>query len=122
MSTLASADLGPSDDEEDADFVPQASKRTTAKKTKRRRSQSPSDGDSQSSDSDDDAEPVEDTEAKRLKLDQEEAEAAEARRRAAETFAAMKQSAVVPKVEAAPKVEVKLVQVKRPRRFAGETL
>lgn len=136
MSTLATADLGPSDDEGDTDFVLPAPKAKRSKKrgahgVKRVRSgsQSASDGESSGSsdqDGDDDADDDGDDEVKRLRAEHAEAQAEERKRRAADAFKAMQEEARAP-VKAAGEVkaaaaEVEMVEVKRPRRFAGETI
>ncbi|KAL1410214.1 hypothetical protein Q8F55_004219 [Vanrija albida] len=122
MSTLATADLGPSDDENDGDFVPQAAaKKPKAKGGKRPRSGS-HDSDSDSS-SDDGGDDDGDDELKKLRAERAEAEAAERKKRAADAFKAMQEEARsgAPAAAAAPK-EVEMVEVKRARRFAGETI
>jgi hypothetical protein len=127
MSTLATADLGPSDDEADDDFVPSGPKpkRPKGKGGKRLRSGSQSSSGSGSSDDDGDDDDVND-EVKRLRAEREEALAAERKQRAADAFRAMQEEAraPAPKVDspAANKDEVEMVEVKRPRRFAGETI
>lgn len=121
MSTLATAELGPSDDENDGDFVPQApAKKSKVKGAKRPRSAS-HDSDSDSSGSDDDGE-ADDDELKKLKAERAEAEAAERKKRAADAFRAMQEEARSGVPAAAAPKEVEMVEVKRPRRFAGETI
>jgi hypothetical protein len=119
MSTLASAALS-SDDEGDADFqLPEP--KSKGKSRKRPRSNSASG--SSSSDSDDELDTIDTTEAQKLKAEQEAAESEERRKRAAAAFEAMKMgsTAAVNK----PSLSIAgsgMVEVKRARNFAGETI
>ena len=123
MSTLNTANFG-SDDEEDQDFVlpptKPAKKNGQSSKKRTRGSQSPS----SSSDSDDSEVDKDDemkNEAKRLKLEAEEAQALRREKEAEETYKAMLAESTLdhrPKVEA----KVEMVEIKRPRQFAGETI
>lgn len=113
MSTLATADLG--SDDEDADFVLP----TKEPKSKRTRSGS----DSESSGDEDDAEPEDDITAK-LRQEAEDAAAEARKQRAADAFKAMQEEVKAPKVasQAAKEDEVEMIEIRRPRRFAGETI
>ncbi|BEI79530.1 hypothetical protein CcaverHIS002_0100590 [Cutaneotrichosporon cavernicola] len=109
MSTLATADLGPSDDEDDTDFVLAPPKPKV--KGKRLRGLSGSDTSDSEEEGEDDANP---------KAEALDAEAKARSARAAAAFAEMKAEAWAPR-----KVETKeeeMVKVQRPRRFAGETI
>jgi hypothetical protein len=109
MSTPATADLG--SDEEDVDYVPTSPKRKTAK---RRRSGLSSSSTSSGHDE------VDEVEVKRSKLVAEN----ERRLKAAEAFAAMREEGVERSSREADKLEkeeMEMVEVKRARRFAGET-
>lgn len=132
MSTLATADLGSSDDEADANYTPSLPKPRKAKlKVKRPRptsgsgSGSGSNDDSESSASSGEDAPLEDGEAQRLRLEQETLEAAERRRKVQEEFAKMRDESIAgpsSKPSPPPTREVEMVEVKRARRFAGETI
>jgi hypothetical protein len=116
MSTLASAEL-PSDDDSDTDFVPVAPAKSKSKSKGKRRRSSDESGSGSGSSSDDDAV---DEEAKRHKLDLEAAGTEERKRKAAEAFRAMQAEVVGGPREV--KAEVEMVEVRRARRFAGETI
>ncbi|WVQ73877.1 hypothetical protein IAR50_003458 [Cryptococcus sp. DSM 104548] len=130
MSTLATADL--SSDEEDVDFVPAAAKakrprKTTTKYKKAKRtsgSGSASDSSSCSSSNSGSGEEEGDEDeriAKRAKTEETEREKIEERRRKArEEFEKMKAEAAGP--GEVRKEEEEMVEVQRPRRFAGETI
>ncbi|CAK9783992.1 unnamed protein product [Cutaneotrichosporon oleaginosum] len=112
MSTLATADLV-SDDENDGDFVPAAPKPKSKAKGKRRR------GSASGSDSDTDSDS--EVDAGELKAEVADAEAEARRARAAAALAEMKAEAAAPrKIEKVADEE--MVEVQRPRRFAGETV
>ncbi|TYJ53536.1 hypothetical protein B9479_005805 [Cryptococcus floricola] len=128
MSTLATADL--SSDEEDVDFVPAAPKtkrpRKTKGKTKKAKSSgsasdssscSSSDGESGDEEDGDEEERI----AKKAKIEEKEKDEAEERRRKArEEFEKMKAEAAGP--AEVRQAEEEMVEIKRPRRFAGETI
>ncbi|WWD16774.1 hypothetical protein CI109_101206 [Kwoniella shandongensis] len=134
MSTLLTAHL--SSDESDGDFVPDVpkskSKPKTKKGTKRPRprtnsgSQSPSATSSSSgsgSEDDDDGE----VQRKKAKLEQERDEVEERRRKAREEYEKLKaemagESSSTTAAGATKEVEVEKVEIKRARRFAGETI
>lgn len=119
MSTLASAALS-SDDEEDQDFQLAASrpKRTTKK---RRRSDSASGSSSSGSDGEVDA--IDSTETQKLIAEQEAAESEERKKRAEAAFEAMRNPTTTIVDEApTPKATLPLVEVRRARQFAGETI
>lgn len=119
MSTLAAADLS-SDDEHDADF--QLPDKPKESRRKRRRSGSDSEG--SSSGSGDDTGGVDDLETKQLREEQVAAETAERKKKAEAAFAAMKdQSGSGSSTIAADAgVKERLVEVRRARRFAGDTI
>lgn len=131
MSTLNSATLA-SDDEEDRDFVPVAPKpkRKRPAGTKRTRAErdgsASGSGSSSASDSDDeDVGELEEGEAKRLKVEQEEAEARKRKEAAKEAYRSLLEGDE-PTPGTADKVgkddQVEMVDIKRPRQFAGETI
>lgn len=119
MSTLATADLGPSDDEADTDFVPEGPK----KKVPRTPGQAAGSDDSgDDSDEEGGGEEVSE-ELLRLRQERQEAEALERKRRAAEAFRAMlEEEKLGGPFGGASRVQVEMVEIKRPRRFAGETI
>lgn len=120
MSTLATADLGPSDDEADTDFVPEGPK----KKAPRVTGQAAGSDDDSGDDSDDEggAEEVSD-ELKKLRQEREEQEALDRKQRAAEAFRAMlEEEKLGGPLGGVPRVQVEMVEIQRPRRFAGETI
>ena len=118
MSTLATADLGASSDEEDGDFIPTASKAQSRRKpTKRPRSDSNSSSPSSSSSSH-----VRSGEEKRVKLDAGTGGADESRRKAAETFSALRAEASFSGPAEVGGEGTRLVEVVRARRFAGEMI
>lgn len=118
MSTLATADLGPSDDEADTDFVPEAPK----KKAPRVAGQAAGSDDSDD-DSDDNGEEEISDELKKLRQEREEIEAIERKQRAAEAFRAMlEEEKLGGPPGGVPRVQVEMVEIQRPRRFAGETI
>lgn len=120
MSTLASAALS-SDDEGDADFQLPEPKLKKGKSRKRTRANSSSG--SSSSDSGDEVDTVDATEARTLKAEQEATESEERRKRAAAAFEAMKNgtASAVDKV-ATSTARPAMVEVKRARNFAGDTI
>lgn len=147
MSTLATADLT-SDDEEDEEYIPDQPK-SKAKSSKARGksiSKHPQGPDSEvgssssciSSDDDDEGNDHDKEEVKRLKADQEAVLAEGRRKKAAEAYRAMRDevmasssdrpldassSGTVTSVGGTEgRKMVKTVQVKRARRFAGETI
>lgn len=143
MSTLATADLGSSDEEDDKDYVPKerpikkrkvAGKKRTDPNGTRPGSES---GSSSGSSSDSEAAEEDDNndaqgEAARLRKKAEEAEAEDRRKRAAEAFAAFNDVAEPPRPSVASESgtlgdtckaqDERQVSVKRERKFAGETI
>ena len=111
MSTLATADLG-SSDEADQDFIPApASPKRRSRKRTRSGSASSSSTSSNSGTS----------ERREMKAEEVERKAEERRRRAAKAFAALRQEDPVG-LGGKQENEVKMVEVERARRYAGETL
>ncbi|XAO26919.1 hypothetical protein I312_105760 [Cryptococcus bacillisporus CA1280] len=124
MSTLATANL--SSDESDTEFIPEApkSKRSRKPRAKRVGSGSASDSSSCSSSSASEGEDAEGDErvAKKAKLEEDaKNEAEERRRKAREEFERMKAELSGAPTESVKEME-ELVEIKRPRRFAGETI
>lgn len=100
MTTFASADL--SSDESDVDFIPASPKRKPSKRSR----------------TTPDIRQEDEAEIKRTKL----AEPENRRRKAAEAFASMREEGVAGRSKLLDEKEVEMVEVKRARRFAGETL
>ncbi|KIR52269.1 hypothetical protein I315_05219 [Cryptococcus gattii Ru294] len=124
MSTLATANL--SSDESDTEFIPEApkSKRSRKPRAKRVGSGSASDSSSCSSSSASEGEDAEGDEraAKKAKLEKDaKIEAEERRKKAREEFERMKAESSGAPTESVKETE-ELVEIKRPRRFAGETI
>ncbi|WVQ83552.1 hypothetical protein IAT38_005693 [Cryptococcus sp. DSM 104549] len=125
MSTLATANL--SSDESDADFVPIEPKPRTKRKTKKRVRSGSASGSGSGSSSGSDSEATssgeeDDASAKKKAKSEEDEKAAieERRRKAREEFEKMKAEAAEGTVEVRKDVET--VEIKRARRFAGETI
>lgn len=124
MSTLATAIL--SSDESDAEFIPEAPKVKRSRKPRAKRVGSGSATDSSSCSSssgseDEDAE-VDKRAAKKAKLEEDaKNEAEERRRKAREEFERMKAELSGTPAESVKETE-EMVEIKRPRRFAGETI
>lgn len=119
MSTLATADLGPSDDEADTDFVPEGPKK------KALRPAGHAAGSDDSGDDSDDEGGAEEVsgELSKLRQEREEIEARERKQRAADAFRAMlEEEKLGGPLGGAPRVQVEMVEIQRPRRFAGETI
>ena len=125
MATLASADFA-SDDEGDVDFVPAEPKPKS--KAKRTRAQSDSESASDSSlDGEGGGEEDSDRKAeiKRLRLEAQKAEEAKRKQAAADVFASMLADDLAkpaPVNTAETKTGVEMVEIERPRQFAGETV
>jgi hypothetical protein len=127
MSTLNSATLQ-SDDESDQDFVPspQRTKKRRLNKPKAKVEDDGSGSSGSSSDSDDNPEErVDLEEIKRLDAERKEAEDQRRKEAAARQFASMKEDAGPgasnPGVETRADLK-RLVEIKRPRQFAGKTI
>ncbi|WVN90398.1 uncharacterized protein L203_105634 [Cryptococcus depauperatus CBS 7841] len=121
MSTLASANL--SSDDSDKDFVPTEAKRTRkTKKPVHVLTSSCSSSSSCASNSASDEEDGDDRELKKARITGPgESEAEERRQRAREEFERMK-AEVAEGPSEVDKKEEEMVEIKRPRRFAGETI
>ncbi|OWZ70605.1 hypothetical protein AYX14_03987 [Cryptococcus neoformans] len=124
MSTLATANL--SSDESDTEFIPEAPKVKRSRKPRAKRDGSGSAAGSSSCSSssaseDDDAESDERV-TKKTKLEEDaKNEAEERRRKAREEFERMKAELSGAPTESVKEAE-EMVEIKRPRRFAGETI
>lgn len=130
MSTLNTATLH-SDDEDDGDFVPTASPRKIKKRrinpSKRSKTEDGSESDSSSGTSGEDEPNIDDEETKKLKVEQVEAEALIRKQKAAEMFASMREEVSTPVLSGSKgseekKSSVEMVEIRRPRQFAGETI
>lgn len=118
MSTLATADLN-SDSEGDEDFVPSAPKSKKTANSKRKRSSS-----TNSDSSNDHDVKVDKQEAEELKEEERKVEEERRKAKAAEAFALLKgEPSGQEPVEADGKEPYKeMVEIKRARNFAGETI
>lgn len=117
MSTLATADLS-SDDENDLDFKLPESKPGPSRK----RYRSGSSSSSRSSVNDELEEGVAADEAKKLRADQGAAEAEERRARAVAAFESMKSGGLGKPPLSTEGQSSELVEIRRARRYAGETI
>jgi hypothetical protein len=120
MSTLATADLHSSDEEGDADFIPTARPSKKRKITVGARSGSGSGSESGSSSDDSDDDPR--SGARAEQAEQREKDSAERKRAAAEAFASFKEATGPDPSERRDGAQEEMVNVKRERRFAGETI
>ena len=103
MSSFANADLGSSSDEDDQDFIPSSPKPKGANGKRA-------------------ADERDDPAVKAAKLEKEAQETLERKRKAAEAFAAMRDGPGDEKDKELGLAAVEMVEIKRLRRFAGETL
>jgi hypothetical protein len=130
MSTLASADLGSDSDPEDGDFRPtlpkSKSKSGRHAKANERKTYTESESDDGSSDESTSSEDDDGGNGNTLAGDVKEGDEAERRRKAQEAFKALQEEVEVIGSERSSGKdaarEVEMVEVKRARRFAGETI